>query len=49
MQGARIDEVSNQLVEVFKFKPSDMRLISAKTGLGVPELIVDVIQQFPAP
>jgi len=49
MPGARIDDVTLDLVETFGFKENEILQISAKNGLGVEELIKQVIERIPAP
>jgi len=46
---ARTDVVKNQMTELFSFNPSDIVLCSAKTGIGIDDLLEKVIQCVPPP
>lgn len=46
---ANIERVEKEMGETFGFDPSEILRISAKTGIGVPELIEEVIKKVPAP
>src|SRR5678810_404977 len=39
MDGAMIEEVKDQIVELIGCKPEDILMASGRTGLGVPEII----------
>src|ERR1700754_190355 len=49
MDGAMVDEVKDQIVELIGCKPEDILLASAKTGLGVPEILDAIVARIPAP
>ncbi|HEY4112109.1 translation elongation factor 4 [Puia sp.] len=49
MDGAMVDEVKDQIIELIGCKPEDILLASAKTGLGVPEIIDAIVERIPAP
>lgn len=46
---ANIDKVMDEMVETFGFDRESILKISAKTGIGVEDLIAEVIKQVPAP
>lgn len=46
---ANIERVEKEIGETFGFGPEEILRISAKTGLGVKELIAEVIKLIPAP
>ena len=49
MDGAMIDEVRDQIIELVGCKPEDILLASARTGLGVPEILTAIVERIPAP
>lgn len=49
LDNARTDDVTLELMEAFNFQPEDMVLVSAKTGLGVDELLTAIIERIPPP
>lgn len=49
MPQAQIEETRKQLVEFLGVDESSIRQISAKTGVGVKELLEDLIDEIPAP
>lgn len=49
MDGAMVDEVRDQIIELIGCKPEDILLASAKTGLGVDAIIDAIIERIPAP
>ncbi len=49
MDGAMIEEVRDQIVELVGCKPENILLASAKTGLGVPEILEAIVQRIPSP
>jgi GTP-binding protein LepA len=49
MDGAMVDEVKDQIIELIGCKPDDILLASAKTGLGVPEILEAIVDRIPAP
>src|ERR1700760_437889 len=49
MDGAMVDEVKDQIIELIGCKPEDILLASAKTGLGVQAIIDAIVERIPAP
>src|ERR1700749_5154358 len=49
MDGAMVDEVRDQIIELIGCKPEDILLASAKTGLGVPEILEAIVARIPSP
>jgi len=49
MDGAMVDEVTDQIVELIGCKPEDILLASAKTGLGVQSILDAIVARIPAP
>src|SRR6201985_1866090 len=49
MDGAMVDEVKDQIIELIGCKPEDILLASAKTGLGVPEILEAIVDKIPPP
>ena len=49
LAAAEVDLVTKQLNEALGFKKEEIKLISAKTGQGVKELLDTIIAQVPAP
>src|SRR5882724_5434955 len=49
MDGAMIDEVRDQIIELIGCKPEDILLASAKTGLGVQEILDAIVARIPPP
>ncbi|MFC1842155.1 translation elongation factor 4 [Candidatus Dependentiae bacterium] len=49
MAAADPDRVADQMVKLFDFKKEDMILTSAKTGLGMREVLDAVVEHIPAP
>jgi GTP-binding protein LepA len=49
MDGAMVEEVRDQIIELIGCKPEDILLASAKTGLGVPEILEAIVERIPAP
>jgi GTP-binding protein LepA len=49
MDSAMIDEVSDQIIDILGCKRSDILLASGKTGLGVPELLEEIVKRVPPP
>lgn len=47
--GGDLQAVVKDLVDTFGFKESEMLKVSAKTGEGVPELLMAIIERVPAP
>jgi GTP-binding protein LepA len=46
---ARIDEVMSEVCDLLHCDESEVILTSGKTGIGVPELLAEVIKKVPAP
>jgi GTP-binding protein LepA len=49
MDGAMVDEVKDQIIELIGCKPDDILLASAKTGLGVQEILDAIVARIPSP
>jgi GTP-binding protein LepA len=49
MDGAMVDEVKDQIIELIGCKPEDILLASAKTGIGVPEILEAIVDRIPSP
>jgi GTP-binding protein LepA len=49
MDGAMVEEVKDQIIELIGCKPEDILLASAKTGLGVQEILDAIVAKIPAP
>ncbi len=49
LPNANIPKVKEELKSVFGFKEEEILLCSGKTGVGVPELIEEIIKRIPAP
>ncbi|MHC5542744.1 GTP-binding protein, partial [Singulisphaera rosea] len=49
MQASRPDEIREEMMGSLGIDPADILAISAKTGLGVPEVFGAIIQRVPAP
>jgi GTP-binding protein LepA len=49
MDGAMIEEVKDQIIDLVGCKPADILLASARTGIGVPEIINAIVERIPAP
>jgi GTP-binding protein LepA len=49
MDGAMVDEVTDQIVELIGCKKEDILLASAKTGLGVQGILDAIVEKIPAP
>jgi len=49
MDGAMVDEVRDQIIELIGCKPDDILLASARTGLGVKEILEAIVEKIPAP
>src|SRR6187455_1364728 len=49
MDGAMVDEVRDQIVDLVGCKPETILLASARTGLGVPEIIDAIVERIPSP
>ncbi|MCA0395815.1 MAG: translation elongation factor 4 [Bacteroidetes bacterium] len=49
MDGAMIEEVKDQIVELIGCKPEDILLASGRTGLGVDKILEAIVERIPAP
>jgi GTP-binding protein LepA len=49
MDGAMVEEVQDQIIELIGCKKEDILLASARTGLGVPEILEAIVEKIPAP
>ncbi|HMH22957.1 MAG TPA: translation elongation factor 4, partial [Puia sp.] len=49
MDGAMVDEVKDQIIELIGCKPEDILLASAKTGVGVQEILDAIVKKVPPP
>jgi GTP-binding protein LepA len=49
MDGAMIAEVQDQIIELIGCKQEDILLASAKTGVGVEEILTAIIKRIPPP
>src|SRR5687768_9966837 len=49
MDGAMIDEVKDQIIELIGCKPEDILLASGRTGDGVDEILKAIVDRIPSP
>ncbi len=49
MDGAMIDEVRDQIIDLIGCKPEDILLASGRTGLGVDKILEAIVEKIPAP
>ncbi|MES2882037.1 MAG: translation elongation factor 4, partial [Bacteroidota bacterium] len=49
MDGAMIEEVKDQIIELIGCKPEDILLASGRTGIGVDGILEAIIDRIPAP
>jgi GTP-binding protein LepA len=49
MDGAMIEEVKDQIIDLVGCKPEDILLASARTGLGVEDILEAIVNRIPAP
>src|ERR1044071_4547352 len=49
MDGAMIEEVRDQIVELIGCKPESILLASARTGVGVDEILEAIVERIPSP
>lgn len=49
LQHHRADEVAEELVQVLGVDPDEIVKVSAKTGVGIPELMDAIVNRLPAP
>src|SRR5690606_33269510 len=49
MDGAMIEEVKDQIIDLIGCKPEDILLASGRTGQGVDEILEAIVQRIPPP
>jgi GTP-binding protein LepA len=49
MDGAMIEEVTDQIIDLIGCKPEDILLASGRTGIGVDAILEAIIERIPAP
>ncbi len=49
MDGAKIPEVTDQIVELIGCKADDILLASGKSGIGIDEILAAIVERIPAP
>jgi GTP-binding protein LepA len=49
MDGAMIEEVKDQIIELIGCKPEDILLASGRTGIGVDGILQAIVERIPAP
>lgn len=49
MDGAMIDEVKDQIIDLIGCKPEEILLASGRTGLGIQEVLDAIVQKIPPP
>lgn len=49
MQGAMIEEVKDQIIELIGVKGEDILLASGKSGIGIEEILEGIVSRIPAP
>ena len=49
MDGAMIDEVRDQIIDLIGCKPADILLASGRTGIGVEEILNAIVERIPPP
>ena len=49
MDGAMIEEVKDQIIDLIGCKPEDILLASGRTGIGVDSILEAIIEKIPAP
>lgn len=49
MDGAMIDEVRDQIIELIGCKPEDILLASGRAGIGIEEVLEAIVDRIPAP
>jgi GTP-binding protein LepA len=49
MDGAMIDEVRDQIIELIGCKPEEILLASGRTGIGIDEILAAIVERIPAP
>ncbi len=49
MDGAMIEEVKDQIIDLIGCKPDDILLASGRTGIGVEAILEAIVERIPAP
>lgn len=49
MDGAMIEEVKDQIIDLIGCKPEDILLASGRTGIGVDEILKAIVERIPSP
>ncbi|OLY92849.1 GTP-binding protein LepA [Cnuella takakiae] len=49
MDGAMIEEVKDQIIDLIGCKPEDILLASGRTGLGIEGILEAIVERIPAP
>ncbi|MGB8194594.1 MAG: translation elongation factor 4 [Chitinophagaceae bacterium] len=49
MDGAMIEEVQDQIIELIGCKPEDILLASGRTGMGVDKILEAIVERIPSP
>lgn len=49
MDGAMVEEVKDQIIDLIGCKPEDILLASARTGVGVEAILEAIVSRIPAP
>jgi len=49
MEGAMVEEVKDQIIDLIGCKPEEILLASARTGIGVEEILDAIVKRIPAP
>ncbi len=49
MDGAMIEEVKDQIVDLIGCNPDDILLASGRTGIGVPDILKAIVERIPSP
>ena len=49
MDGAMIEEVKDQIIELIGCKPEEILLASGRTGLGVEDILKAIVERIPSP
>jgi len=49
MDGAMIEEVKDQIVELIGCKPEEILLASGRTGIGVEDILTAIVERIPSP
>jgi GTP-binding protein LepA len=49
MDGAMIEEVKDQIIDLIGCKPEEILLASGRTGIGIEEILDAIVQRIPSP